>query len=66
MVFRNAESNYYQHRIGTTDPVEFSALQTHWSSTLQDQFRREFWAENKQAFSVEFRKDVDSILQISA
>ncbi len=62
-LFRAAEGNFYQYRIGTIDAEEFQGIYTFYKDAFRQLHMKNFWPENKHQFPSIFVSEVDTILQ---
>ncbi len=60
-LFRAAEGNFYQYRVGTIDDEEFQGIYVFYQDMFQQPHMKEFWSENKHQFPSVFVKEVDSM-----
>ena len=60
---RTWEDAHYQYRVGLYDEAEFAAQREGWRGFIQQsRGMREFWEQNRAAFSPEFAAEIDALI----
>jgi len=60
--FRSAENVYYQYRVGNFDDDEFEGYRNFYKSSLTRPNATEFWQSNYLEFSIQFRKEMEELM----